>query len=122
MARGLGFAEAYFWNKAEIEDRLFQPKKDHLLFAYFGVSLQTRGRTLKTEARTKLATKRKALRGLKPIHPTVESVCISFQGVGINVSPLLRLGNSLDAAAQEVIHRLDEDFRLPATASTIIHN
>lgn len=82
MARDLGFAEAYLWNNAEIEDQLFQPKKDHLLFAYFGVSLQTRGRTLKTEARTKLATKRKALRGLKPIHPTVEKRVYKFPGRG----------------------------------------
>jgi hypothetical protein len=63
--RELGFDEAHLWGKAEIEDQLFQPKNDHLLFAYFGVSLQTRRRTLKTEVRAKLATKRKALRVLK---------------------------------------------------------
>jgi hypothetical protein len=63
--RELGFGEAHLWGKAEIEDQLFQPKNDHLLFAYFGVSLQTRRRTLKTEVRAKLATKRKALRVLK---------------------------------------------------------
>ena len=64
-AREMGFDEAHLWGKSEIEDQLFQPKNDHLLFAYFGVSLQTRRRTLKTEVRTKLATKRKALRVLK---------------------------------------------------------
>lgn len=63
--RELGFAEAQLWGKGEIEDQLFQPKNDHLLFAYFGVSLVTRRRTLKTEVRAKLATKRKALRVLK---------------------------------------------------------
>jgi hypothetical protein len=63
--RELGFDDAHLWGKAEIEDQLFQPKNDHLLFAYFGVSLQTRRRTLKTEVRAKLATKRKALRVLK---------------------------------------------------------
>lgn len=63
--REMGFDEAHLWGKAEIEDQLFQPKNDHLLFAYFGVSLQTRRRTLKTEVRAKLATKRKALRVLK---------------------------------------------------------
>jgi hypothetical protein len=63
-ARELRFDEAYLWGKAEIEDQLFQLKNDHLLFAYFGVSLQTRRRTLKTEVRTKLAMKRKALRVL----------------------------------------------------------
>ncbi|MEC4589857.1 restriction endonuclease [Nitrospirillum amazonense] len=64
-ARELGFAEAHLWGKGEVEDMLFQPKNDHLLFAYFGVSLVTRHRTLRTEVRTKLATKRKALRVLK---------------------------------------------------------
>jgi hypothetical protein len=63
--RELGFDEAHLWGKAEIEDQLFQPRNDYLLFAYFGVSLQTRRRTLKTDVRAKLATKRKALRVLK---------------------------------------------------------
>jgi hypothetical protein len=61
----LGFAEAYLWGKGEIEDMLFQPKNDHLLFAYFGVSLQLRRRSLKTQVRSRLATKRKALRCLQ---------------------------------------------------------
>lgn len=64
-ARELGFAEAYLWGKGEIEDLLFQPKNDHLLFAYFGVSLQVRRRTLKTAVRATLATKRKAIRLLR---------------------------------------------------------
>jgi hypothetical protein len=64
-ARELGFEEAYIWGKAEVEDQLFRPKNDHLLFAYFGISLQTRRRTLKTAVRTKLAMKRKALRVLE---------------------------------------------------------
>jgi hypothetical protein len=63
-AREMGFNEAHLWGKAEIEDQLFQPKNDHLLFAYFGISLQTRRRSLRTEVRAKLATKRKALRVL----------------------------------------------------------
>jgi hypothetical protein len=65
-ARELGFAEAYLWGKGEIEDALFQPKNDHLLFAYFGVSLQVRQRSMKTQVRARLATKRKALRSLNP--------------------------------------------------------
>src|SRR5262249_7246059 len=63
--RELGFGEAYLWGKGEIEDMLFQPKNDHLLFAYFGISLQTRRRTLRTEIRSKLAMKRKAQRILE---------------------------------------------------------
>jgi len=61
----LAFAEAYLWGKGEIEDILFQPKNDHLLFAYFGVSLQLRRRNLKTEVRSRLAIKRKAIRSLQ---------------------------------------------------------
>ena len=66
-ARELGFDEAHLWGKAEIEDQLFQPKNDHLLFAYFGFSLQTRRRTLKTQVRAKLAIKRKSVRVLKAL-------------------------------------------------------
>src|ERR1043166_959157 len=65
LVRELGFSEGALWGKAEIEDMLFQPKNDHLLFAYLGVSLQARRRTLKTEVRARLAAKRKAARMLK---------------------------------------------------------
>lgn len=61
-ARQLGLAEAHLWGKAELEDQLFQPKNDHLLFAYFGISLQSRQRSFKTAVRSKLVTKRKAKR------------------------------------------------------------
>ena len=69
--REFGVAEAYLWGKGEIEDMLFQPKNDHLLFAYFGISLQVRRRTLKTEVRVKLATKRTALKHLNPHEPVL---------------------------------------------------
>ncbi|MBK8160291.1 MAG: hypothetical protein IPK59_16465 [Rhodospirillaceae bacterium] len=39
IAREKGLSEAYLWGRGEIEDMLYQPKNDHLLFAYFGVSL-----------------------------------------------------------------------------------
>ena len=64
-AREFGLAEAYLWGRGELEDMLFQPKNDHLLFAYFGISLQVRRRKLKTEVRSRLAIKRKALRHLE---------------------------------------------------------
>ena len=70
-AREFGVAEAHLWGKGEIEDMLFQPKNDHLLFAYFGISLQVRRRTLKTEVRAKLATKRTALKRLNPNEPVL---------------------------------------------------
>jgi hypothetical protein len=69
--RELGLREAYLWGRAEIEDQLFQPKNDHLLFAYFGVSLQVRRRTLKMEVRARLAMKRKAKRLLATYQPVL---------------------------------------------------
>lgn len=62
--REIGINEFHLWGKAELEDMLYQPKNDHLLFAYFGISLQIRRRSLKTELRTKLANKRKAYKTL----------------------------------------------------------
>jgi hypothetical protein len=35
-----GVREFYLWGKADIEDLLYRPKNDHLLSAYFGISLQ----------------------------------------------------------------------------------
>lgn len=54
-----GVEEFYVWGKAEVEDQLYLPKNDHLLFAYFGISLQVRRRSLKTETRAKLSLKKK---------------------------------------------------------------
>ena len=67
--------EFHLWGKAELEDMLFLPKNDHLLFAYFGISLQIRRRSLKTLLRSRLALKRRLIKeighlsgfGLKPV-------------------------------------------------------
>lgn len=61
----LGIEEWHLWGKAELEDLLFQPRNDSLLFAYFGVSLAIRRRSQKTELRALLAIKRKAHRVLE---------------------------------------------------------
>ncbi|MFU5952941.1 restriction endonuclease [Pseudomonas aeruginosa] len=61
----MGVQEWQLWGKAELEDLLFQPKNDHLLFAYFGVSLTVRKRTQKSEIRSRLAIKRKLHRVLE---------------------------------------------------------
>lgn len=53
--------EFYIWGKAELEDMLFQPKNDHLLFAYFGVSLRIRDRSLKTRIRARITIKKKLI-------------------------------------------------------------
>jgi hypothetical protein len=63
-ARELGIEEAHLWGKGELEDQLFQPKNDHLLFAYFGISLQKRQRSMRAAARSIVTTKRKIKRFL----------------------------------------------------------
>ena len=57
--RANGIAEVHVWGRGELEDMLFQPKNDNLLFAYFGISLTIRRRALATQLRAELATKRK---------------------------------------------------------------
>lgn len=69
--RELGFSEAYLWGKGEIEDQLFQPKNDHLLFAYCGFSLQVRVGNLRTEVRSRLSTKTKAVKLLSDHRPVL---------------------------------------------------
>lgn len=59
-ARENGIAEAHLWGKADLEDQLYQPKNDHLLFAYFGMSLQIRQRSVRTALRARLAMKKRA--------------------------------------------------------------
>lgn len=59
--------EYHLWGKAELEDKLFLPKNDHLLFAYFNISLQVRRRSMRTEVRSKLALKRKLIKTLGEI-------------------------------------------------------
>lgn len=56
--------EFYLWGKADLEDMLMQPKNDHLLYAYFGISLVIRRRSLTSQIRSILTTKRKAARHL----------------------------------------------------------
>ncbi|PZO07993.1 MAG: hypothetical protein DCF27_09505 [Lysobacteraceae bacterium] len=55
-----GIEEWYLWGKAELEDLLFQPRHDALLFAYFGISLTIRRRSAKAVISSRLAIKRRA--------------------------------------------------------------
>jgi hypothetical protein len=57
--RDNGIREAVIWGKGELEDQLYQPKNDNLLFAYFGISLTIRRRSQATQIRAEIATKRK---------------------------------------------------------------
>ena len=56
VARGI--EEFFIWAKSELEDLLFQPNNDRLLFAYFGISLQPRRRSLTTTLRSDIAKKK----------------------------------------------------------------
>lgn len=70
-----GYQEVQIWGKAEIEDMLYQPKNDHLLFAFFGISLQTRRRSLAVQIRSRLTTK-KRLRKLLEDHSSANGVLL----------------------------------------------
>ena len=63
-AEATGVSEAHIMARSEIEDLLFQPQNDHLLFAYFGISNVIKRRSIKTQLRSRLATKKKAIRVL----------------------------------------------------------
>ncbi|MEP7240574.1 MAG: hypothetical protein ABI697_06790 [Devosia sp.] len=54
-----GISECYLWGRGELEDMLFQPKNDNLLFAYFGISLQIRKRSRQAALRSRTTIKRK---------------------------------------------------------------
>ncbi len=81
--RDRGVEEFYIWGKADLEDQLVLPKNDHLLFAYFGISLQIRRRNLKTATRSRIATK-KAVRQLFPHHDPVRIVQNRFVVIDAN--------------------------------------
>lgn len=61
VARGV--QEFSAWARGELEDLLVQPRNDRLLFAYFGLSLEPRRRSLATSIRARVALK-KQLRSL----------------------------------------------------------
>ncbi len=64
-ARARGVSESHLWTKAHLEDFLFLPENDHLLFAYFGISLTIRRRSEVQRVREHVALKRKLLRAFK---------------------------------------------------------
>jgi hypothetical protein len=66
IVRSWGVAEYFIWSRGELEDNLLQPKNDHLLFGFFGVSYQTRRRSLTTAVRSRLAAKKKLQRFVHP--------------------------------------------------------
>ena len=56
VARGI--EEFIIWAKSELEDMLFQPMNDRLLFAYFGLSLEPIRRSLATILRSQILKKK----------------------------------------------------------------
>ncbi|HRN87407.1 hypothetical protein [Hyphomicrobium sp.] len=60
--RAMGVAEAYLWGRGELEDMLYQPKNDDVLFTFFGVSLRIRRQSIAADVRRRLVVKRKATR------------------------------------------------------------
>jgi hypothetical protein len=67
-ARDNSLSECVIWGKAELEDLLFLPKNDGLLFAYFGISLRIRRQKVSTEIRREVTLKRK----LQKLFPDTE--------------------------------------------------
>jgi hypothetical protein len=60
--RSKGVMEFYLWGKSELEDMLFLPKNDGILFAFFGISLITRKRLRTSEIKFSINNKNKLLR------------------------------------------------------------
>ncbi len=71
--RSRGVMEFYLWGAGELEDMLYQPKNDHVLFAFFGISLASRRRSRTTEIRAGVTVKNKLRRvlGDNPRHQPV---------------------------------------------------
>lgn len=55
--RQKGVREFVIWGKAALEDMLFQPRNDRVLFAFFGLSLITRRRSKTAELRSAISMK-----------------------------------------------------------------
>lgn len=71
--RSRGVMEFYLWGAGELEDMLYQPKNDRILFAFFGISLTSRRRSRTTEIRAAVNVKNKLRRvlGDDPSHQSV---------------------------------------------------
>lgn len=74
--RELGVQEHQMWGKAELEDMLFQPKYDHLLFAYFGISLLIRRRSARSRLGARLMIKRRLVKLFGPIGRPEHSIVL----------------------------------------------
>lgn len=57
-----GVMEFHLWGKAELEDMLYMPKNDRILFTFFGISLVIKKRTKVREVKFALNNKNKLIR------------------------------------------------------------
>jgi hypothetical protein len=57
-----GVMEFYLWGKAELEDLLFMPKNDRILFTYFGISLTSMKRSQLSARRSVVQVKNKVMK------------------------------------------------------------
>lgn len=60
--RKRGVMEFYLWGSGDLERLLYMPKYDHILFAFFGVSLITKKRSRSSELKFVINNKNKLLR------------------------------------------------------------
>ena len=74
--RKKGVMEFYLWGKAELEDMLYLPKNDKILFTFFGISLVSRRRSRATEIRSIVNIKNKLYRVVGEGHQLYKSVLL----------------------------------------------
>lgn len=60
-----GVMEFYLWGRIDLEDMLYLPKNDRVLFTFFGISLTTQVRSKTTEVKFFINNKNKLFRVLK---------------------------------------------------------
>jgi len=62
--RRKGVMEFYLWGKAELEDMLYLPKNDRILFTFFGISLASKRRIRATEIRSAISVKNRLFKAV----------------------------------------------------------
>lgn len=62
--RKKGVMEFYIWGRGELEHFMLLPKNDHILFAFFGISLVTKRRSRVTEIKGALNNKNKITKAI----------------------------------------------------------
>ncbi|MFA5773151.1 MAG: hypothetical protein WC908_00565 [Candidatus Paceibacterota bacterium] len=90
-----GVQEFYLWGRADLEDMLVLPKNDHLLFAYFGISLIIRRRTIKSEISARLAMKRKTVKYLGAIGQKSYTTVL-VRDINAESYPYIKMGEKIE--------------------------